>query len=31
MGDVFIWFDEAHWMVENWTKYKINKYSKIYS
>jgi hypothetical protein len=18
MGDVFIWFDEAHWMVENW-------------
>ena len=22
MGDVFIWFDEAHWMVENWTNVK---------
>lgn len=22
MGDVFIWFDEAHWMVENWTNIK---------
>lgn len=19
MGNIFIWFDEAHWMVENWT------------
>lgn len=22
MGDVFVWFDEAHWMVENWTNVK---------
>jgi len=23
MGDVFIWFDEAHWMVENWTNTEL--------
>ena len=23
MGDVFLWFDEAHWMVENWTNTEL--------
>lgn len=25
MGDVFLWFDEAHWKVENWTNIKNDR------
>ena len=29
MGNVFVWFDEAHWMVENWINTELTD-SKIY-